>query len=670
MAVPFAQQTYQYPVHQPQGQHIPPGNPVPVQRSQSLGNSPLPAAQRGPYDMGSTHRALSASGVQQLHIPQAYVPPPHPPPPPPQMLLSTRQPPSKQRFQTGASDAAVAYQLKSQQMQHYQGGAPALDVYTTYQQSATFYDPYGQPYTAFVQDPQGVPVPYSSSYPPPSYPVDVAAGTLPIPWYHPHPQQQVPGGIPYGYYQPANYIQQPSPIPLGPMAQLYHGAPDHSRRHSVPLRTPSMIRGPENEVMDHSGVNYALSVPRNFVDGVNNLANFSNTPSPQPSSPSIPRGPPRKPKQSGNALWVGNLPPATDVAALKDYFSSQARDDIESVFLISKSNCAFVNYRTEAACNDAMTRFHNSKFRGTRLVCRPRPRKGSTLSQGIEDPATATEVSGQGSGEEDSNTVDGSAEERDISPESSTKATPPTGPASSKAPRVNARYRYFILKSLTVEDLEMSVKNGVWATQSHNETVLNQAFESAEDVYLIFSANKSGEYYGYARMESKITSNATDTIAWTPPTQQSQTDAELPKAIYTTATETAPKGRIIDDSARGTIFWEALSDDEVKSDSGKAEGESEEAASGKAVSKAWGKPFKVKWISTSRVPFYRTRGIRNNLNSGREVKVARDGTELEESAGRRLVQMFHPRSAPAGTHHSPVPMSDFSCLSSGVVIHQ
>jgi hypothetical protein len=155
-------------------------------------------------------------------------------------------------------------------------------------------------------------------------------------------------------------------------------------------------------------------------------------------------------------------------------------------------------------------------------------------------------------------------------------------------------------------------------------------------------------------MESKITSNATDTITWTPPTQQSQTDAELPKAIYTAATETAPKGRIIDDSARGTIFWEALSDDEVKSDSGKAEGESGEAASGKAVSKAWGKPFKVKWISTSRVPFYRTRGIRNNLNSGREVKVARDGTELEESAGRRLVQMFHPQNAPAGTHHSPV----------------
>ena len=38
-------------------------------------------------------------------------------------------------------------------------------------------------------------------------------------------------------------------------------------------------------------------------------------------------------------------------------------------------------------------------------------------------------------------------------------------------------------------------------------------------------------------------------------------DPELPKAIPTPATEFAPKGRIIDDSARGTIFWEAERDE-------------------------------------------------------------------------------------------------------------
>jgi hypothetical protein len=37
--------------------------------------------------------------------------------------------------------------------------------------------------------------------------------------------------------------------------------------------------------------------------------------------------------------------------------------------------------------------------------------------------------------------------------------------------------KFFIVKSLTVEDLELSVRNGIWATQAHNETALNKAFE-------------------------------------------------------------------------------------------------------------------------------------------------------------------------------------------------
>jgi len=144
-----------------------------------------------------------------------------------------------------------------------------MDVYnlTTYppQQPVTIYEPYGQSYTTFVRDLQGVPVPYSSSYPPPSYPIDAGAGTVPPHWYPPNLQQQQQQAAPYYYFQPANYTQQPQPIPMGPMGQPYHGTPDHSRRHSVPLRTPSMIRGPENEAIDNTGVNYPLPLPRSFV---------------------------------------------------------------------------------------------------------------------------------------------------------------------------------------------------------------------------------------------------------------------------------------------------------------------------------------------------------------------------------------------------------------------
>ena len=37
--------------------------------------------------------------------------------------------------------------------------------------------------------------------------------------------------------------------------------------------------------------------------------------------------------------------------------------------------------------------------------------------------------------------------------------------------------KFFIVKSLTVEDLELSVRNGIWATQSHNEEALNKAYQ-------------------------------------------------------------------------------------------------------------------------------------------------------------------------------------------------
>lgn len=112
--------------------------------------------------------------------------------------------------------------------------------------------------------------------------------------------------------------------------------------------------------------------------------------------------------------------------------------------------------------------------------------------------------------------------------------------------------------------------------------------------------------------------------------------ADAPRKIPTPATEFAPKGHIIDDSARGTIFWEAdVSDQEEEED---------ENSSAKAETGAEGtddKPFRVEWISTDRLPFYRTRGLRNPWNANREVKIARDGTELETSVGKRLIQMFH-----------------------------
>ena len=43
-------------------------------------------------------------------------------------------------------------------------------------------------------------------------------------------------------------------------------------------------------------------------------------------------------------------------------------------------------------------------------------------------------------------------------------------------PDNNAKKRFFIMKSLAEEDLQLSVQNGHWMTQEHNKTTLNEAF--------------------------------------------------------------------------------------------------------------------------------------------------------------------------------------------------
>ena len=145
---------------------------------------------------------------------------------------------------------------------------------------------------------------------------------------------------------------------------------------------------------------------------------------------------------------------------LKDHFSQDAMRDIESVFLISKSNCAFVNYKSAAACAAALARFHDSRFQGVRLVCRLR--KGFTVPG---SGSTMAAAAARQRGEETNELLD---------------EEPGAAETTTSTPEEEGRHsldRYFIVKSLTVEDLELSKKSGIWATQSHNEVNLNHAFE-------------------------------------------------------------------------------------------------------------------------------------------------------------------------------------------------
>nr|OQO22456.1 hypothetical protein B0A51_14600 [Rachicladosporium sp. CCFEE 5018] len=204
--------------------------------------------------------------------------------------------------------------------------------------------------------------------------------------------------------------------------------------------------------------------------------------------------------------------------------------------------------------------------------------------------------------------------------------------APPKATRIPESF--FILKSLTSQDLDASVRRGQWTTQEHNEAGLNAAFERAENVYLVFSANKSGEYFGYARMLAPISGDLG--AATSPVTSSDVSPDDGPRSIPTPATATAPSGRIIDDSARGTIFWEA--DDVAEDEDSPLK---EQATNDLSAEQELGRPFRIEWISTGRLPFFRTRGLRNAWNANREVKIARDGTELEPVVGRKLMLLFH-----------------------------
>ncbi|XP_052210950.1 uncharacterized protein LOC127813884 isoform X2 [Diospyros lotus] len=64
--------------------------------------------------------------------------------------------------------------------------------------------------------------------------------------------------------------------------------------------------------------------------------------------------------------------------------------------------------------------------------------------------------------------------------------------------------RYFIIKSLNHQNIELSIKKGIWATQVMNEPILEEAFHNSSKVILIFSVNMSGFFQGYAQMLSSV----------------------------------------------------------------------------------------------------------------------------------------------------------------------
>jgi len=255
-------------------------------------------------------------------------------------------------------------------------------------------------------------------------------------------------------------------------------------------------------------------------------------------------------------MWAGNVPSDATNEELWKFFNktpdspevtTEEDAGVSSVFLIARSNCAFVNFHTEAHLNAAIARFNGKKIRPDdpkcpNLVCRVR-RKTDDLRAGVGgqrgvglhtkwiQERKQNERMGGRSPVDDvtqgtSNLSLTSDEEGDVRGDGNRSLEQSSGSGSfaSTTSGILAQHfpkRYFILKSLTQVsvyrvsspavlhtrltssarqyDLDLSVEKGYWATQRHNEVILDQAFRTSTDVYLIFGVNKSGEFYGYAK---------------------------------------------------------------------------------------------------------------------------------------------------------------------------
>ncbi|KAE9388277.1 hypothetical protein BT96DRAFT_441517 [Gymnopus androsaceus JB14] len=314
--------------------------------------------------------------------------------------------------------------------------------------------------------------------------------------------------------------------------------------------------------------------------------------------------------------------------------------------------------------------------------------------------------------------------------------------------------RYFILKSLSQYDLDLSVRKNIWATQKHNEGILDQAHRTGNEVYLIFSVNKSGEFYGYAKMTGPVRQGEHH-VSWANHTDPSASfhSSVSPVASRAPISDTSPEvsvspgnlasssppeaffpeyeHRMVDGSPLPVTPAQGVDKDvnpssyfspSVIKDSLVASAPAELGTSHRKITvstpltrfsldhrlqpksffvardtlqdtlhdptpevfdldgsalhpaapsessgyrldenllrlksveevekrwepkspdergEAWGESFKVEWICTDRLPFYRTRHLRNPWNHDREVKVSRDGTELEPSIGEQLLE--------------------------------
>ncbi|KAJ7500793.1 YT521-B-like domain-containing protein [Mycena galericulata] len=526
-----------------------------------------------------------------------------------------------------------------------------------------------------------------------------------------------------------NYQQKRS-LPSHPPSLPPVGAQDVYPPRIGPPPQPRPIQGPQ----DASGGTwwYIPAQPRHHNDNdtythrLRTLASAADSPAQQqqsdsPYPPSAPDGRSPSPSYTANSksvrathqtrreyhpkpaaqrsewvMWVGNLPSDAEHDELWRFFtrpldSTPAGGDVRrgstggeaganrngvlSIFLISRSGCAFVNYEAEDALRAGIARFDGLPLRAadarcmrTPLVCRVRGEEedllagvGGQRGRGLHRMWVEAQAQSLFDREYDEGsappipTIRPSGASRRSSSASSVASTGTT----SSLLRRHFPQRFFILKSLTrvrglfpasrsslcshpllvsQDVVDLSVRSGVWVTQRHNEGVLDLAFRTAQDVFLVFSVNKSGGFYGYARMAGAIgegvggARDASLHSARLHSTAAQERPSAAKRRVRHTNDEVHPDGDVVQGSS--SLHVKGAPGDERKN-------------GGPSREENRGQDFKLQWICTDYLPFRRTRHLRNPWNRDLEVKISRDGTELEPSVGQALLQQFGAVEGPA-----------------------
>ncbi|KAF8625983.1 hypothetical protein AX17_006707 [Amanita inopinata Kibby_2008] len=593
-------------------------------------------------------------------------------------------------------------------------------------------------------------------------------------------QQQFDGG----------HYQRPYPLPYAPMGSLsadpryVSSAPAHlSPGSAPPSLSASRPVSSANKPVTSSPEPHASGVERQSHAELSERGSSEKTSDAKsliaPERPMVrrPYHPKPPPQRSDWVMWTGNVPSDATRDELWQFFSKlpqseaiEATNPVVSVFLITRSNCAFINFDTEAHLNQAIEHFNGVQLRPNdytcpRLVCRVRKTDddlrtgvGSQRGMGMHTKWIKGQKGKKSSSHVDSKPREESPRRIEMAPTLSisssdeenknrvhTKNSSSSGSYASTTSSILARHfpkRYFILKSLTQYDLDLSREKGLWATQKHNEGILDQAYRTSQDVYLIFGVNKSGEFYGYGRMAGPVQSGE-HRVPWEarkkdssashvspsspialasisvqpspsdaapflsqPAGAEANFDESLPNAegvesqqlidpeVWHTQTAPAEMGaprqrftlqmptryhtslveekylpglhldtfKLDTEGPLRAVKTTAQEQEETARSEDSEQEESDEGANFETQGRpseeigsedvaeekqkdedesTWGESFKVEWLCTERLPFYRTKHIRNPWNHGREVKVSRDGTELEPNVGQQLLDEWH-----------------------------